>query len=137
MEGSGVANWTSKVRVRWQDWLCAAFGAWLLVSPQVMGYTLERAATGNARGVGAGVLVFNLIIAARFNDRGEDIFNILLGLWLTLSPVSLDFLDDKPVAANAILVGLALITLATSQIVRGEECRSNSRFASAELATLR
>jgi hypothetical protein len=112
-----MPNWISKMRLRWQGWVCAVLGAWLLISPQVMSYSLERAATANARGVGAGVLVFNLIIAARFNYRGEDMFNILLGLWLALSPVSLDFLDDVPVTANAIIVGLALMALATSQIV--------------------
>ncbi len=92
-------------------------GVWLGVSPYVMGYTLNRSATGNACGLGISIVVFNLIIACRLEDKGEEILNIMLGLWLVLSPFSLGFFGETDVATNAIAVGMMLIALAVWQII--------------------
>ena len=96
--------------IRWRDWVAALSGAWLMVSPDALGYTLERSAASNAYGVGLVVLLFNVISACRLIDQGQEIFNILLGAWLVLSPYSLGFRDDRLVAANATAVG-ALIAI--------------------------
>ncbi|MDR3387581.1 MAG: SPW repeat protein [Rudaea sp.] len=105
------------MRIRWQDWANLGLGVWLGTSPYVMGYTLDRPATGNACGLGIGIVVFNLIIACRLEDKGEEILNILLGLWLVLSPFSLGFSGETGVATNAMAVGTALVVLAVWQII--------------------
>ncbi len=96
----------------WNDWMAAVLGAWLAVSPHALGYTLDGPATENAYGAGVVVVLFNVISACRFIDQGQELFNILLGVWLVLSPYSLGFRDDTPASGNAIAVGALVVALA-------------------------
>ncbi|MGA8148565.1 MAG: SPW repeat protein [Gallionellaceae bacterium] len=102
--------------IRWQDWIDVLLGCWLVVSPWEMEYSLNEAATANACGLGAVLVVFNLISACRLSDEGQEIFNILLGSWLILSPYSLNFAMAKEPASNAIVVGAIVVALAGWQI---------------------
>lgn len=107
----------SIARIRWQDWLNVGLGTWLLVSPYVMGYSLNKTATGNACGLGVAIAAFNVMAACRSQDRGEELLNILMGLWLVLSPLSLGFFDETRVALNAAAVGVVLMALSVWQII--------------------
>ncbi|MGA7180775.1 MAG: SPW repeat protein [Thiobacillaceae bacterium] len=91
-------------------------GCWLVASPWEMGYSLNVAATANACGLGAVLIVFNLISACRLLDEGQEIFNILLGIWLLLSPYSLSFAIEKGPTINAIGVGAMIVSLAVWKI---------------------
>jgi hypothetical protein len=102
--------------LRWQDWTNVLLGCWLVVSPWQMGYTLNEAATTNACGLGAVLIVFNLISACRLVDEGQEIFNILLGIWAICSPYVLGFAADKEPAVNALAGGVLIVTLAVWQI---------------------
>ena len=104
------------IAIRWQDWIDVLLGCWLVVSPWEMGYTLNEAATTNACGLGVVLIVFNLISAGRLLDKGQEIFNILLGTWLILSPYSLNFVTEKEPTINAIVVGVMIVALAGWQI---------------------
>jgi hypothetical protein len=104
------------MKLRWQDWGCILLGAWLLVSPWQMGYTLSHAAFTNAGGLGAALVVFNLMSVWRLLDEGQEIVNILLGTWLVCSPYALSFVAEKNPAINAIAVGTLVIVLAVWQI---------------------
>jgi len=101
---------------RWQDWADILLGCWLAVSPWQMGYTLNGTATANACGLGAVLIIFNLISVYRLVDEGQEIFNILLGIWLICSPYVLGFALDKQPAGNAIVAGLVVAVLAVWQI---------------------
>jgi len=102
--------------IRWQDWINVLLGCWLVVSPWEMEYSLNGAATANACGLGGVLLVFNLISACRLLDQGQEIFNILLGTWLILSPYSLTFATEREPSINAIVVGTMIVALASWQI---------------------
>src|ERR1017187_8426734 len=102
--------------IRWQDWMVVLLGCWLAVSPWGMGYTLNGAATANAHGLGAVLIIFNILSATRLLDEGQEIFNILLGVWLILSPYSLGFATAKEPAINAIAAGAMIVALAGWQI---------------------
>ncbi|PRC92944.1 SPW repeat protein [Solimicrobium silvestre] len=102
--------------LRWQDWVSALLGCWLLVSPWEMGYLLNLDAKGNACGVGAALIIFNLISACRKVDDGQEIVNIVLGIWLILSPYALSFSTEKNLTLNVIAVGSAVIILAAWQM---------------------
>ena len=104
---------------RWQDWMDVLLGCWLVVSPWEMGYTLNNAATANACGLGGVLIVFNLISACRLIDEGQEIFNILLGIWLLLSPYSLGFATENKPAINAFAAGAVIVALAGWQIYDG------------------
>jgi hypothetical protein len=101
---------------RWQDWTNVLLGCWLVVSPWQTGYLLNKTATTNACGLGAVLIVFNLISVCRLVDEGQEIFNILLGFWLICSPYVLGFATDKGPAINALATGVTIVALAFWQI---------------------
>jgi len=102
--------------LRWQDWTNVLMGFWLVISPWQLGYTLNAVATANACGLGAVLIVFNLISACRVVDEGQEIFNILLGSWLICSPYVLSFATDKEPAVNTVAGGAIVVALAVWQI---------------------
>jgi hypothetical protein len=71
---------------RWQDWVNVALGIWLVVSPWETDYSLNTTTKENALGLGAVLIVFNLISVLRVKEEGQEILNIVLGAWLVLSP---------------------------------------------------
>ncbi|MGA9664888.1 MAG: SPW repeat protein [Gallionella sp.] len=91
-------------------------GTWVVVSPWAMEYSLNGAATANACGLGAVLVIFNLMSVCRLVDQGQEIFNILLGVWLILSPFSLDFAATREPAINAFAIGAMIVVLAGWQI---------------------
>lgn len=101
---------------RWQDWANVLLGCWLVVSPWEMGYALNGTATANACGLGAVLIVFNLISACRLSEEGQEILNILLGIWQIISPYSLGFATDTEPAINALVTGVMIVALAGWQI---------------------
>jgi hypothetical protein len=103
--------------IRWQDWIDILLGLWLVVSPWQMDYTLHHAATGNACGVGAVLIMFNLISVGRLLEQGQEIVNILLGGWLILSPYALDFASQREPTVNVMVVGATVICLAVWQMI--------------------
>ena len=102
--------------IRWQNWVNVVLGLWLMLSPSVMGYTLSATATANAHGLGAVLVIFNLLSVNRLQDQGQEILNILLGIWLILSPYALDFTAEKESAINVAVVGITVVLLAVWQI---------------------
>src|SRR3954464_9493627 len=89
---------------RWQDWANLVLGAWLLMSPWLLGYA-GSAAAWNAIGMGAGIVVFALI-AAYMPKAWEEIINTLCGVWLVISPFVLGFSNATTVALHTVLVGI-------------------------------
>ena len=102
--------------IRWQDWADVLLGCWLVVSPYQLEYWLDAAATQNAMGLGAALVIFNLISACRLVDKGQEIFNIVLGTWLLLSPFSLGFEEVPEATINTMTVGALVVVLALWQI---------------------
>jgi hypothetical protein len=80
-------------------------------------FALNHAAMGNACGVGVVLIVFNLMAAARLMEQGQEIFNILTGAWLVLSPYALDFAGERGPTINAVVVGSCVNCLAVWQII--------------------
>lgn len=89
---------------RWQDGANLVLGAWLLASPQVLGYHGGIAAW-NAYAMGLGIVLFALI-AAYMPRAWEEIINMLLGFWLVISPFVLGFSAARGVALHTVLVGI-------------------------------
>lgn len=102
---------------QWQQWAMLALGLWLLCSPYALEYTVDHAALVDAGGLGAVLVVFNLLCLAQVLSPGTEMVSLLLGVCLLLSPVSLDFTADRAPAINAYVLGAAVIALALSQLV--------------------
>ncbi len=103
--------------IRWQDCTAILLGAWLLISPWQLEFTLNHSAMGNACGVGALLVLFNVMSVARLMEQGQEIVNILAGFWLILSPYALNFSGARGPALDAMGVGIAVICLAFWQII--------------------
>ncbi len=95
----------------WQDWANLALAAWLFVSPWILGYAGLPGAAWNAWIVAAGVGAITVAALVQF-ARWEQGANIVLGLWLILSPWVLGFEAFVLPLWNAILVGIAVALLA-------------------------
>jgi hypothetical protein len=115
-----LANTHKKGRtmsIRWQDWAAVLLGAWLVASPWQLNFTLNHAATGNACGLGILLVMFNLISVARLLEQGQEIINVMVGIWLLLSPYALDFTNERNATINVMAVGAAIVFLAFWQIM--------------------
>ena len=103
----------------WQDPVNALLGAWLALSPWVVGYVLDAAANYNAVVVGA--LLIAAALGAMFIPKAwEEWTEAVLGLWLIVAPWALRFSDDRLARNTAVCTGiivalLALWTLATDK----------------------
>jgi hypothetical protein len=102
--------------IRWQDCGNVLLGCWLAVSPWQLGYFMNQLATQNACGVGMVLIVFNLLIVGRVLDEGQEILNIMLGIWLMLCPYALAFSAAKAPAINTMIVGALIVVFAGWQI---------------------
>jgi hypothetical protein len=100
---------------RWQDWASFALGLWLAVSPWVLGYSHQEAATANAAFMGL-ALALGSHFEISFDERSAEWFNMAAGLWLVLAPFLLGFSAQADVAANSIAVGAAALALASSAL---------------------
>jgi hypothetical protein len=95
----------------WQDPVTAVLGAWLICSPWVPGIRDDMTALGNM--VIVGVLLLTAALGAIFLPIiWEEWTEIVLGLWLVVSPWVAGFSANGVAKASAILTGLAVLVLA-------------------------
>ena len=69
---------------RWQDGANLVLGAWLFASPWILGYS-HTLFGWNAYLMGAAIMLF-AVLAAYMPNAWEEVINILIGVWLVLSP---------------------------------------------------
>ncbi|AEV16664.1 MAG: SPW repeat protein [Thermus sp.] len=98
---------------RWQDWVNLVLGVWLILSPWLLGFSGTAAAMWNAviLGVAVGLMA---LLHLRGGPMWEEWLNVLLGVWLILSPWLLGFSGLTNATWNAILVGILVGALALS-----------------------
>ena len=97
--------------LKWEDWVGIALGAWLLVSPWVLGYSDEGAAAMNALVLGT-ILVLQETLELGIHETVEEWFDVVAGIWLLVSPIVLGFTSHAVASANAIVVGMLTILFA-------------------------
>lgn len=96
---------------RWQDQLILLLGLWFFVSPWVFSYPIPSIQAGTAMISGAVMAVL-----AAF-DLYKTYFwavllNLLVGLWVALSPWLMKIADNRELMWNSLLVGIAVVVLA-------------------------
>lgn len=108
--------------MRWQDRLTAMLGGWLLVSPMLLGYGDVLMPTRNA--VLVGILI--MIVAVEALDvpaKWEEAINILLGVWLMVSPFLASFRGPLDATFNSLSVGFLVTLLAVWAMLRDQDFR--------------
>jgi SPW repeat len=114
---------TMKQLKHWQDAVNAVLGVWMVLSPWAAGYWDDLAASTNA--VLIGLALSAAALGAALAPRAwEEWTEVLLGLWLIVSPWALGFSAFAAamavaVATGIVVMGLALWTLATDKDYTG------------------
>ncbi|MBO9680843.1 SPW repeat protein [Paenacidovorax monticola] len=95
----------------WQDPLNALLGAWLALSPWVLGYQDQMTPTAN--GVVIGLALIAAALGAIFMPRAwEEWSEGVLGLWMIVSPWVLGFSMHMDAMRNAVVSGIVVLGLA-------------------------
>jgi hypothetical protein len=96
---------------RWQDQVILLLGLWLFVSPWALGYP-----TGSSQAVNAYLAGAVIAILAAFDlyktYLWAVIVNLLLGVWVAISPWVLGVADERETMSNSLVIGIAVIVLA-------------------------
>ncbi len=111
---------------RWRDWVMLVLGAWLFLSPWILGFAggapvgAEGVAGTTAAGWNAwivGVVVAALAIwAIAMFAQWQDWLNGVLGAWLVIAPWVLGFGSLAAAAWNSVIVGLLVLALAAWEL---------------------
>ncbi|NML63230.1 SPW repeat protein [Massilia sp. RP-1-19] len=95
---------------RWQDQVILLLGAWLCVSPWVLGMPSDSPRAINAYAVGAAMAVL-----AAFDLYKTYLWavaaNLLLAAWIAISPWVPAFFDRGAMMTNSVIVGVAVVML--------------------------
>jgi hypothetical protein len=97
--------------LQWEDWVGIGLGAWMLVSPWVLGYTDNGVATMNALVMGT-VLVLEELLQLGIHEMAEEAIDLIAGFWLVVSPAVLGFASPSPASINAAAVGVLTVLFA-------------------------
>ncbi len=92
-------------KTRWQDWVNLVFGIWLFIAPFVLGFAGLTAAAWNSYILGIGVAVFALIALVQ-PQVWEEWINLVLGIWLIVSPFLLGYAGETVPTTNHIVLGI-------------------------------
>ena len=100
----------------WQDWLDMVLGLWLAVSPWVLGFSdSDPAATLNALIVGISIAVLSALTFLAYHII-EEWIDVILSLWLIVSPWVLSGSGDTDVVADFVIVGGVVLMLSGYEI---------------------
>ena len=105
---------------RWQEWASFALGLWLAISPWLVGYAENEAATANAAFVGL-ALALASHFEATFDHISAEWLNLGAGLWLVAAPFVLGFAAATMATANSIAVGTFVTALSASALSLDKE----------------
>ncbi len=96
---------------RWQDWVSLVLGIWLFFSPWILSfYSTMPAMSWNFFIVGAAFFVFG---AFGLNQRSlwEEWVNLVLGIWMIVSPWVLQYAGNVTPRDDAIVIGIIVAVM--------------------------
>jgi hypothetical protein len=104
----------------WQDPVNAVVGAWLVVSPWVLGFQGEAVPMANAVVIGL-ALVAAALGAILVPRAWEEWTELALGLWLVVSPWALQFTTLNQARLDAVIAGIVVMLLAVWTLFSDKE----------------
>jgi len=100
---------------RWQDWANLALAVWLFVSPWILQFAVGGVAAWNAWIFGVVVAVIALAALARAQPW-EEWINLIVGIWLIISPWVLTFAGSGSATWNFVIVGALMLIFAAWEL---------------------
>lgn len=98
----------------WQDWTTWGLGLWLIVSPWLLGFTLDGRAIAVAAVTGFLLLAVEAVALSAFS-AWEEWVNAALGVWLILAGFLLGIRETAAVA-EFVVIGIIVIALALNEL---------------------
>lgn len=99
----------------WEDWVDMVVGAWLAISPWILGFADSGPATRNALIVGIAVAVLSGSTFLIYHVI-EEWIDVVLGIWLIISPWVLSASGNGRVVADFVIVGALVAGLSGYEI---------------------
>lgn len=88
-------------------WINVLLGIWVIVSPFVLAAPLLTSAIWNNVATGAAVAILALLRTSFPRERGWSWANVILGVWLIISPFVLGFTSGR-LLWNDIVLGIII-----------------------------
>jgi hypothetical protein len=108
---------------RWQDYVTTLIGVWVLFSLEIIHFFFPELVFTRAIAWSQGAAGFALIAVGASAVGGyqlwEEWVDVILGLWLIVSPWILGFGDLPALRWNAIIPGAAVVILASLVLLTG------------------
>lgn len=96
----------TEIRSRWRDKVMLLFGAWLALSPYLLGFaTTAILAMWSTLVVGL-ILIAMAALAIWKQKAWEEWLLLALGAWLLIAPIVLGFIGLPVAAANSFIMGI-------------------------------
>ena len=102
---------TGRMSHQWRDVANLILGLWMLISPWVLSYIDQPTAAWNAHIVGIIVAVAAIAALLAFH-KWEEWVNVVLGIWLIVSPFLLGYAMLSNALWNQIVLGAIIGILA-------------------------
>lgn len=113
VDGTYAVGYDELQRARWSSAVNVLAGLWLILAPFVLNFTRSSAATYNSVIVGVAVLVMAAIRAFNPDVReGLSWANLILGLWMIVSPYVLGYANVNNAQTNSLITGAIILILA-------------------------
>ncbi len=98
----------------WQDWASWVLGLWLILSPWILMFWQQTSALEDAVVTAFLLLLVEVVTLSAFR-LWEEWINVVLGVWLVVSPFMLGFTGATTIA-NFVIVGALVIILALNEL---------------------
>lgn len=94
---------------RWQEWVSLAAGAWLFVSPWLLGFTATPVAAWTAYALGIVVVAVSLWAMTIREARNAELIGAIVGALVFVAPWVLAFTAASAATVNAWIVGAVVV----------------------------
>jgi hypothetical protein len=95
----------------WQDPVNVVLGAWLVLSPWILGFSAERMIMANAVIIGLALIAAS-VGAIIVPQAWEEWTEAILGLWMAVSPWVLRYSGQHAAMRSALITGIVILALA-------------------------
>jgi len=106
-----MTNLETVTNARWQDMVNFVLGAWLFISPWVLGFS-DAGVIATSAWI-FGIIIVLLALAAIFAyDNWEEWVAAAIGVWVFISPWVLGAASNASILWSSLIVGALLVILA-------------------------
>jgi uncharacterized membrane protein len=100
------------------SWINIILAIWVIISPFVLGFTGSPRAMWNNIATGCAIAILAIIRTSMRSQPGWSWVNVILGIWLIVSPFALVFITGSAALWNNVILGIIITIVAWSNSAR-------------------